>query len=358
MPTRDGEQRAHQAVERAGASALAVPALQKELVRVLRRLMPVDAAFVATADPDTLLFTGAYAEEPLTEATAQFLDNEFAAGDVNRFAVLAGSAVPVASLDAATHADRGASPRYRDIMRPLGLGDELRAALVTNGACWGYLCLHREESRLGFTAAEASIVARLAPSIAVALRSAVLVAGQGDDEARPGVVLLRDDLRPCAITPEAQRLMDLIPGATTGAAGLPTAIPAVAAALLAQERGTRPPGPPLVRLATASGGWLHVSASRLHGDPAGEEHIAVVLAPAPAAETVPLLLSGHGLTPREAAVARLVLRGASTGTIVDTLHISRYTVQDHLKAVYDKVGVRSRRDLAVRLLGQGSARQT
>jgi DNA-binding CsgD family transcriptional regulator len=67
---------------------------------------------------------------------------------------------------------------------------------------------------------------------------------------------------------------------------------------------------------------------------------------------------GHGLTPREAAVVRLVLHGASTRTIVDTLHISRYTVQDHLKAVYDKVGVRSRQDLAVRLLGQSSARQT
>ena len=35
-------------------------------------------------------------------------------------------------------------PRYRDIFRPLGLGDELRAVLRVGGACWGYLCLHRE----------------------------------------------------------------------------------------------------------------------------------------------------------------------------------------------------------------------
>jgi DNA-binding CsgD family transcriptional regulator len=104
-----------------------------------------------------------------------------------------------------------------------------------------------------------------------------------------------------------------------------------------------------------------VSSARLRllasGRPASTVHrsggrISVVLAAARPADTVPLLLAAHGLTRREADVARLVLRGASTATIVDTLHISRFTVQDHLRAVFDKVGVRSRRDLAGRLLGQ------
>ena len=68
------------------------------------------------------------------------------------------------------------------------------------------------------------------------------------------------------------------------------------------------------------------------------------------AATVPLILSAYGLSPREADVATLVLRGASTRTIVDTLHISQHTVQDHLKAVFDKTGVRSRHALIGQLL--------
>jgi DNA-binding CsgD family transcriptional regulator len=47
-----------------------------------------------------------------------------------------------------------------------------------------------------------------------------------------------------------------------------------------------------------------------------------------------------------------VLRGVSTRAISDTLHISQHTVQDHLKAIFDKVGVRSRRDLVGQLLDQ------
>jgi DNA-binding CsgD family transcriptional regulator len=355
MATRDSKQRAERALLRACSGGLEASALEAEVLRSLRQLMPVDAAFFATADPGTLLFTGAHAEPPLADATALFLANEFGGGDVNQFASLARSRVPVASMDTATRSDRWSSARYREIMRPLGLGDELRAALVTSAECWGYLCLHRADSPSGFTAAEVALVARLGPHVAAGLRSAALLAGPGaPGGAAPGVVLLTDGLEPVAVTPEAERLLDLLPRDGAAVAGLPVAVCGVASALLGQERGVGPPQPSSVRVPAVSGGWLHLSASRLRGLP-GEQRISVVLAPARAADTVPLVLSAHGLTAREAEVARLVLRGESTRAIVEALHISRYTLQDHLKSVFDKVGVRSRRDLALRLLAGGAA---
>jgi DNA-binding CsgD family transcriptional regulator len=128
------------------------------------------------------------------------------------------------------------------------------------------------------------------------------------------------------------------------------AVEAVAAALRAAERGVPGPVPPTSRVPLRTGGWLELHASWLQGPP-GDDRISVVVQPARAPDTIPLLLAAHGLTPREAEVARLVLRGAPTAEIVGALYISPYTVQDHLKSVFDKVGVRSRRDLAARLMG-------
>src|SRR5882757_9028592 len=48
--------------------------IRQEVLQLLRQLMPIDAAFFATTDPETLLFTSAWIEEPLAAATAQFLD--------------------------------------------------------------------------------------------------------------------------------------------------------------------------------------------------------------------------------------------------------------------------------------------
>jgi DNA-binding CsgD family transcriptional regulator len=337
-------------------SGLAVPELQVGVLAALRRLMPVDAAFFATADPGTLLFTGALSEEPLQAVAPLFLDNEFAGQDVNRFVSLATTGAPVASLDGATRQNRRSSARYREIMRPLGLGDELRAALRAGPDCWGYLCLHRADSEHGFTAPEAALVERLAPHVAHALRQAVLLYGSpaaGEDSA-PGVLVVTDTLDVVAITPEAERLLSLI-GPPVAGARLPIAVRAVVLALQAGGPELSPSRrAPTARVPLATGGWLAVHASWLRGRP-GEERITVVLQPAQASDTVPLLLAAHGLTRREAEVARLVLRGSSTREMVDAMRISRYTVQDHLKAVFDKVGVRSRRDLAGALMGRAAA---
>ncbi len=56
-------------------------------------------------------------------------------------------------------------------------------------------------------------------------------------------------------------------------------------------------------------------------------------------------MSVYGLTERERDVARAVLQGASTAEMADQLIVSIHTVQQHLKSIFDKTGVHSRRDL-------------
>lgn len=355
MPRRASVAAAEHEVVRRCHQGLDVAGVQHVVLQALRRSMTIDAAFFATADPETLLFTGAHAEPPLRELQGLFLENEFGSDDVNKFAALALSSRHVASLDGATRHERRASPRYRDIMGPVGLGDELRAALVVDSQCWGYLCLHREDHRLGFAAADGALLARLGPHIAHALRQAMLLHGPAAAGAgrSPGVVLLADDLTVLAVTREAQQLLSLIADHRAAKVPLPVAVLAAASALLALERGSpgAPPALPSTRVRTADGQWLRVHASRLRGGRSGAGPISVVVELADGYATGPLLLAAHGLTPREAEVARLVLRGEPTTVIANTLHISRHTVQDHLKAVFDKVGVRSRRDLVGRVLG-------
>jgi DNA-binding CsgD family transcriptional regulator len=56
-------------------------------------------------------------------------------------------------------------------------------------------------------------------------------------------------------------------------------------------------------------------------------------------------MSAYGLTEREQQITRLVLGGDSTTQIAESLVVSPHTVQQHLKNIFEKTGVRSRREL-------------
>ena len=92
-----------------------------------------------------------------------------------------------------------------------------------------------------------------------------------------------------------------------------------------------------------SGTWVVLHGATLVGD--GATRVAVIVEPAHPARITPLLMAAYGLTEREQEVTRLVLQGESTAQIAERLVVSPHTVQEHLKSVFEKTGVRSRRDL-------------
>jgi len=92
-----------------------------------------------------------------------------------------------------------------------------------------------------------------------------------------------------------------------------------------------------------SGRWMVLHGASLVSD--GRRRIAVILEPAHPARITPLLMAAYGLTEREQDVTRLVLQGESTTQIAERLVVSTHTVQEHLKSIFEKTGVRSRRDL-------------
>jgi DNA-binding CsgD family transcriptional regulator len=330
--------------------------LMGETIKRLRTLMPIDASFFATVDPATLLFTGSVADDILHRATPQFLANEFLQGDVNTFRGLAREVHPVGYLDAATQHQLERSPRYRDILAPLALGDELRAALRVDGICWGVLCLHRERSGVPFSSAEADLLEQLTPHLAAGLRKALLIgtgAGQPLLDA-PGLLVLADDLSLVATTPAAERwLAEIAPSDWPRTRELPTAMYAVAGRLqaLEQDGDALSSQMPRVRLRTRSGQWLVLHASRMSG-PAVPAPIAVILEIAQPLEIAPLIVQAYDLSKREGEIVLCVVRGLSTAEIVNELHISANTVQDYLKAIFDRIGVRSRRELIASLFTQ------
>lgn len=334
-------------LERVCGEGLDVERLRSEALTGLRSILAVEAAFFATVDPATMLFTSAHAEDPLHMVAEHFLDNEYGQEDVNKFVGLA-SGVPIATLDRSTSGDRAASVRYREIMAPLGLGDELRVALMSGGHCWGVLCLHRGDATTGFGDEEVALLGHLAPALAAGLRRAVALAGAGPPPVEgigPGIVVVGSDLAVVSLNVEAEQWIGRLHPEERAGSDLPR--PIAAAVIRALHSGD----PVTARLRQAGGGWVSLHASSLQGP---VRQVAVVLDAATESELSSLLLASLALTPAQTRVAALVLRGLSTREIMTALQISAHTVQEHLRAVFDRLGIGSRRELVAVLTGRAN----
>lgn len=334
------------AIARACRSGLDDQALRAAVLPRLRKVVPVDALWWATVDPTTLLFTRAHREELPEGSGPYFVANEFLHQDVNKWTELAHKPAGVRTLMDATHGHPNRSERYRDIFAPLHLEDELRAALVVDGACWGLLCLHREAAEARFSPAEVGFIQRVAPHLAGGIRMGLLrqACELEAPDYGPGLVLLGGDDAIMGTNQAAGGWLEALGGRSDGS-DLPVEIAALAIRL--RHLDATQPGLPRLRVRLRQGGWAVLHASWM-ADTAGL--VAVIIEAASAAEITPMIMIAFGLSHRERVIAGLVCHGLPSRTIGDRLHITVDTVQDHLKSIFDKTGVRSRGALVATIL--------
>jgi DNA-binding CsgD family transcriptional regulator len=326
---------------------LDLPTFWREATEIVATAVPhYQSPCWYTLDPASLLITSHYQTE-LPELPAEWVAFEYYEDDFHNIASVARSEHGISTLHDATGGDPSRSARWR-INREMGGDQELLVALRTApGEAWGLVGLYREPDRPLFDADELAFASAVAPHLARGARRGLLVgeASDPDGPEPPGLVVLRDDWSVDSLTPGMERWLGELPdGDWEGQNRLPPSVLAVAGRALRTAEGESAPGEVAVsRVLSTEGRWMVLHGAALVAG--GGRRVAVIVEPAHPARIVPLLMAAYGLTDREQEVTRLVLRGDSTAEIAQRLSVSPHTVQQHLKNVFEKTGVRSRREL-------------
>ena len=322
-------------------SALDSDSLRYEAVVLLRRTIGFDRWCWPLADPDTLIPLSGVAEHDYGPAVPRVLELEYSGDDFAAMDVLAGRASPAGSLSAETGGDLARSPRWDEVLRRVGIGDEAVIACRDTLGCWGWLKAYRDGAERPFAGQDLDLLAQVGPGLGAALRRSLARdrrSGTAPATA-PGVIVLDRGLRPLSWTAGATAWIDVLPAAAVYAAlgMLPAMVYPVATLARRNANGSRA----LER--AVDGRWVMIEAAALEGRGRGE--IAITLRDATAGETFNRLCRIYALTLREREVVSALVAGLDTRAAAERLAISRHTLQDHLKSVFAKIGVNSRREV-------------
>jgi DNA-binding CsgD family transcriptional regulator len=336
-------------------AGLDVGTFMAEVAESVGRAVPHVATCMATCDPATNMVTSVFKFGDLYGQDDQ--DHlwgliEYGVDDPTSFAELLRADFPAAGMHLSTNGAAGSIHRIEELITPYyGYADELRLVGRAGSEAWGGIAVFRGSDDEPFSTAEVEFMASLSGAYAAGLRTGILAehSGSGGTVGHHGPIVLvvgaDDQLRQMSAGAE-DVLTRLSSGPNRATAS--SILYSLVAGARRYAAGTVAT-PPRARVRMDDGRWLVLHSSPLTSADGTGGDVVITVEEARPPEIVPLVVAAFGLTARERDVVQLVLQGEGTKQIATALHMSRYTVQDHLKSIFDKADVRSRRELVARI---------
>ena len=323
------------------------------VIEELRRVVDFDAYAWVLTDPATSVGAAPLADVPwLPELPLQIRLKYLSR--LNRWTAL--GETPVAILQETSGGDLSRSLVWRDLLCRYDVRDAASIVFTDRFGCWAFLELWRSGAASPFSRAEAAFLAELVEPLTSALRRCqanTFAIPPEPNLPRVGaiVLLLSPDLQVRGQTTETLAYLRLLVPPDAGRLPIPAAAYNVAAQLLATESGVDS-NPPSARVHLAGSRWMTVRAARIDGPaPPHERDIAVTIEQTAPADRADLFSRACGLSDRQRELLQHLVVGGDTREVAQRMFLSQNTVQDHLKAIFEKTATHSRRALLARARG-------
>lgn len=346
--------RARADLEVASRAGLPLHPFLSEAASTLVAAVPFVAGCLSTLDPATAMVSGTLKVEGLAgcnDADLAWARIEYGADDQTAVRSMVRAGRTSLGVHRETGGEVERSVRMAELMVPqFGFRDEARVVFADQGGAWGSMSLFRGSDDDVFSGAELDFLASLAPLFTRGIRTGLIAqlgAGTPTAAIGPAVIIVDAADRIVSHSPDAEALYARI---TTISGGTDPLI--IVQALVTSARraaGGQRAGLSRLRVRTADGAWLVLQAAPLVGGEQRRGDVVVSIEEARPKEVLELVTGAFGLTARECEVVTLVVRGDDTRRIAAALHLSPYTVQDHLKSIFAKAGVASRRELVAKI---------
>ncbi|MGA8045518.1 MAG: helix-turn-helix transcriptional regulator, partial [Dermatophilaceae bacterium] len=325
---------------------------RQEVLDALHAYVPFDASCLGGTDPYALVPTS-LTIRGYDDLRAYAVAVEVEYGEVDEpgsFESMVRGRIPVRTLRETTEDRPRTTRRYAELLAPYGLDEEIRMVMRgTDGLVWGVATVSRRGERR-FDDHEEAMVGSVLTEIGDGLRTMLFrdattdLAGASEVPDGPAFAVLGPGNEFEMVTPAALAHLERL---AWGPAGSPVGL--APAAMAAARLRASDQESIVLRSRTRDGEWLVIRAGPFDANHPPRRVVMTVERARPP-EIVSLMAAAYGLTRRECQVLLLSLRGETRDEMARTLFISPYTVQDHLKSIFAKAGVNSRRGLVARLV--------